>query len=101
MHFPFDFIDIHSHRFYNHRLTLTSARVEDSAVYQCIATNEVGSASSSARLTVSDFKPRFDEFTMPRKVFAVPGTRLVCFLLFVPSVHFTRCFVDSYLFTVM
>uniref|UniRef100_A0A183CUK9 Immunoglobulin domain protein n=1 Tax=Gongylonema pulchrum TaxID=637853 RepID=A0A183CUK9_9BILA len=63
------------------RLTITEALTEDSAVYQCIATNEIGSVSSSARLTVTDMKPRFDEFTMPRRIFTVPGAHLVRWLL--------------------
>ncbi|VDK44791.1 unnamed protein product [Anisakis simplex] len=59
------------------RLTIKGIRREDSGIYECIAVNEVGSTSSSARLTVVDFMPRFDSNIMPKRIFAVIGAKLM------------------------
>lgn len=61
----------------NLRLIINRIRPEDNGIYECIANNEIGSTSSSARLTVVDFMPRFDGNAMPKRVFAVVGSELV------------------------
>ncbi|KHN88737.1 Contactin [Toxocara canis] len=61
----------------DYKLIISRIRAEDSGIYECIANNEVGSTSSSARLTVFDFMPRFDGNAMPKTVFAVAGIELV------------------------
>ncbi|VDN04222.1 unnamed protein product [Thelazia callipaeda] len=59
------------------KLTILSTRFEDSAIYQCIVSNEIGSTSSSARLTIVEFKPHFDITSMPKKLSYIAGMPLV------------------------
>uniref|UniRef100_F1KSD8 Contactin n=1 Tax=Ascaris suum TaxID=6253 RepID=F1KSD8_ASCSU len=60
----------------DNKLIINRIRPEDNGIYECIANNEIGSTSSSARLTVVDFMPRFDGNAMPKRVFAVVGSEL-------------------------
>lgn len=62
-------------------LAINNVRVNDAAVYQCRLSNDAGSVSSSARLTVQDSRPRFHPNVFPRRVFVVEGSKLVSCLL--------------------
>uniref|UniRef100_A0A7E4WCE2 Down syndrome cell adhesion molecule-like protein Dscam2 n=1 Tax=Panagrellus redivivus TaxID=6233 RepID=A0A7E4WCE2_PANRE len=62
-------------------LSIFNALERDSGIYQCIASNDVGSVSSSARLSVDDNAPKFHGNIFPRRVFVVESSKLTlpCF----------------------
>ena len=62
----------------NNILNILNVVENDSGIYQCIISNDVGSVSSSARLTVEDATPKFHGNIFPRRVFVVEGSKLVC-----------------------
>ncbi|KAK6748075.1 hypothetical protein RB195_000973 [Necator americanus] len=70
-------------------LTVNSTTTTDSGVYQCIISNEVGLASSSAYVLVRDSPPVFPRQSMPRKLFAVNGSSvsIPCFYYASPKGH--------------
>uniref|UniRef100_A0A158P6X8 Protogenin n=1 Tax=Angiostrongylus cantonensis TaxID=6313 RepID=A0A158P6X8_ANGCA len=73
----------------HNRLVVNSTSTSDSGVYQCIVSNEVGVASSSAYVLVRDSAPIFPRQSMPRKIFAVNGSLLSipCFYHASPRGH--------------
>ncbi|KAK3596415.1 hypothetical protein CHS0354_020664 [Potamilus streckersoni] len=48
-------------------------KTRDSGMYQCVATNALGSATSGAQLRVLSFKPTFDKNPPPPEVLAASG----------------------------
>lgn len=58
-------------------LTILNIVENDSGIYQCIVSNEVGSVSTAARLTVEDVAPIFHGNIFPRRIFIVEGSNLV------------------------
>uniref|UniRef100_A0AC34QHM4 Fibronectin type-III domain-containing protein n=2 Tax=Panagrolaimus sp. JU765 TaxID=591449 RepID=A0AC34QHM4_9BILA len=57
-------------------LTILNIVENDSGIYQCIVSNEVGSVSTAARLTVEDVAPIFHGNIFPRRIFIVEGSNL-------------------------
>ncbi|GMT25368.1 hypothetical protein PFISCL1PPCAC_16665 [Pristionchus fissidentatus] len=58
-------------------LTISPVEKEDAGVYTCIASNDIGSSSSSALVEVRDLAPVFPSLALPAKIFAVKGSNLV------------------------
>ncbi|PIO54221.1 hypothetical protein TELCIR_24421, partial [Teladorsagia circumcincta] len=56
------------------RLVVNNTVSSDSGVYQCVVSNEVGVASSSAYVQIRDSAPVFPRQSMPRKMFTVNGS---------------------------
>lgn len=66
----------------NHnKLSVTGTQPADTGVYQCIVSNEVGVATSTAHVTVGDVAPNFPPTTMPQKVFVNAGSNVVRLVL--------------------
>ncbi|VDO90892.1 unnamed protein product [Heligmosomoides polygyrus] len=63
-------------RFHVHqtKLYVNSTVISDTGVYQCVVSNEIGLAYSSAYVQVQDSPPAFPRQSMPRKIFAVNGS---------------------------
>jgi hypothetical protein len=59
------------------RLTIANLGASDSGMYQCVLSSDLGSAATSAYLTVAEFGPRFHANLFPARVFVVQGTKLV------------------------
>ncbi|CAI2332434.1 unnamed protein product [Caenorhabditis sp. 36 PRJEB53466] len=76
-------------------LHLKLAEESDSGVYQCVASNEVGSSSSSALLTIKDSAPIFPQNAMPRKVFAALGSTVSIPCIFEASPRFHGKWADA------
>ena len=62
-----------------------SLHPEDTAIYQCLVSNEVGAVSSSALLHVAAMPPRFHGNVFPASVHVVEDGRLVLPCLFQSS----------------
>lgn len=58
-------------------LSISDIRPSDSGMYQCFVSNEIGTVTSSAHLSVTDIPPKFATALMPKKLFAVVGSDLV------------------------
>lgn len=76
-------------------LHLKFADETDSGVYQCVASNDVGSSSSSALLTVKDSAPVFPPNAMSRKVFAAFGSTVSIPCIFEASPRFHGKWADA------
>ncbi|ULU07211.1 hypothetical protein L5515_014872 [Caenorhabditis briggsae] len=76
-------------------LHLKLADESDSGVYQCVVSNNVGSSSSSALLTVKDSAPVFPPNAMPRKVFAALGSTVSIPCIFEASPRFHGKWADA------
>ncbi|KAK0398504.1 hypothetical protein QR680_002624 [Steinernema hermaphroditum] len=76
------------------RLTIKNVQRSDSAVYQCIVSNNVGSTTSSALITVKNVAPIFHGIVFPKTAHVVIGTelRLPCIYHSVPEgrVHWKK-----------
>uniref|UniRef100_A0AC34GP16 Uncharacterized protein n=1 Tax=Panagrolaimus sp. ES5 TaxID=591445 RepID=A0AC34GP16_9BILA len=66
-------------------LNILNAAENDSGIFQCIVSNDVGSVSSSARLTVEDAAPKFHGNIFPRRIFVVEGSKLSLPCLYLAS----------------
>lgn len=69
--------DRRRYRLSNYELQIRRVQLSDNGVYQCIVTNEVGSASSSALLNVKNFAPIFHSNVFPAKVYLTEGVKMV------------------------
>ncbi|XGW31029.1 hypothetical protein V3C99_009748 [Haemonchus contortus] len=71
------------------RLIVNATIASDTGVYQCVVSNEVGVASSSAYVQIRDSPPVFPRQSMPRKVFATNGSSvsIPCFYHASPRGH--------------
>uniref|UniRef100_A0A1I7ZB21 Down syndrome cell adhesion molecule-like protein Dscam2 n=1 Tax=Steinernema glaseri TaxID=37863 RepID=A0A1I7ZB21_9BILA len=83
------------------RLTIKNTQRSDSAVYQCIVSNSVGSATSSALITVKNLAPVFHGIVFPKTAHVVVGTelRLPCIYHSVPEgrVHWKNAKTGEFL----
>ncbi|CAI5443182.1 unnamed protein product [Caenorhabditis angaria] len=70
-------------------LKISGADEKNSGVYQCIVSNEIGSSTSSALLSVRDSAPIFPPNAMPRRLFAAVGStvRIPCIFEASPRTH--------------
>ncbi|TMS38088.1 hypothetical protein L596_004891 [Steinernema carpocapsae] len=69
------------------RLTIKNTQPSDSAIFQCIVSNNVGSATSSALIKVKNVAPIFHGIVFPKTAHVVVGTelRLPCIYHSVPE----------------
>lgn len=58
-------------------MSISKTSENDSGIYQCIASNDVGSVSSATRLTIKDIAPRFHGNVFPKRLYLVEGSKLV------------------------
>ncbi|CAJ0936811.1 unnamed protein product, partial [Mesorhabditis belari] len=57
-------------------LLIRETKPNDTGIYECVVSNEIGSTVSSSFIKVLDAAPRFPPLSMPSKVFALKGTTL-------------------------
>uniref|UniRef100_A0A914EKX6 Uncharacterized protein n=1 Tax=Acrobeloides nanus TaxID=290746 RepID=A0A914EKX6_9BILA len=57
-------------------MSISKTSENDSGIYQCIASNDVGSVSSATRLTIKDIAPRFHGNVFPKRLYLVEGSKL-------------------------
>ncbi|KFM77954.1 Contactin, partial [Stegodyphus mimosarum] len=69
----FDISDSSRYRIYNNVLSIDNVIERDEGMYQCKATNHLGSSYSSAQLRVITLKPTFTKYPLDSEMFAAEG----------------------------
>ncbi|KAH7730636.1 CRE-RIG-6 protein [Aphelenchoides avenae] len=74
------------HRYFvrGHELVVARAQTSDTGVFQCIVSNDVGSASSSSYVLVRNIPPKFHGNVLPERIFLTEGSKLASLIFVLP-----------------